>query len=252
MTFKDHFSTKAAAYARYRPTYPRALIELVVGLAPQRQLAWDCATGAGQAARALAEHFARVVATDASAQQIAHATPHPRIEYRVALAEQSGLPDASFDLVTVAQALHWFDLQRFYAEVARVLVPGGALAVWSYGDPFMEARALDATLQYFNHVTVGPFWPSDRHSVGEGYRALPFPFDEVRVPPMELAQDWTLEQVAGYARTWSATTRYAAERGTDPIPGFVEKLARDFGDPETCRRITWPLTVRAGRKPAAR
>ncbi len=132
MSFKDHFSGHAAVYASFRPGYPPALIDFVTSLAPGRSLAWDCATGNGQAAVCLAEHFERVIATDASAAQLAQATPHPNVEYRQAPAEQSGLADGSVDLLTVATALHWFDFDRFYAEAERVLAPGGALAAWAY------------------------------------------------------------------------------------------------------------------------
>jgi SAM-dependent methyltransferase len=160
-TFKDHFSSASDRYAAYRPDYPAALFAWLAGLCAERELAWDCATGSGQAALGLAPHFRRVVATDASAEQVRHAAPHPLIDYRVAPAEASGLADHSVDLVTVAQAAHWFDLPRFYAEAARVLKPGGAIAVWGYGRMLLPGE-MDGLFQRFYAKTVGPYWPPER------------------------------------------------------------------------------------------
>ena len=253
-TFKDHFTAQAAAYAQFRPEYPPALFDFVASLVERRDVAWDCGTGSGQAAVALAGHFARVVGTDASEAQVAAARgrrPHARVEYRVVPAEASGLPDASVNLVTVAQALHWFDLPRFYAEVRRVVAPGGALAVWSYDDPMLDDPALDERLQRFNEETVGPYWPPERRLVGEGYRALPFPFAETAAPALTLEQRWTLGELAGYLRSWSATARYVAARGADPVAPLEVELAALWGDPARRRLVRWPLTVRAGHVDAA-
>lgn len=176
MAFQDLFSAQAATYAAIRPDYPPALFAFLESVVERRRVAWDCATGNGQAALALTEVFDRVIATNASAEQIAHARAHQRIEYRVATAEASGLANASADLVTVAQALHWFDRDRFYAEAKRVLVPRGVLAVWSYGDPTIpDDDALDAALQHFNLVTLGAYWPAGRGLVGRATRQLVFP-----------------------------------------------------------------------------
>src|SRR5581483_10403536 len=217
VSMPDYFSTQAAAYAAFRPTYPRELFEFVAGCAPRRDLVWDCATGSGQAALALADDFRRVVATDSSAKQLAHAPPHERIEYRVAPAEASGLPDGCADAITVAQALHWFDLGRFYAEAHRVLAPGGALVVWSYNDAVLDDPVLDAALQHYNSVTVGPYWPPERQIVRDGYR-----------------------------RSWSSTARYFAEHGIDPVVAFEAAIAERWGDPSGRREVSWPLVVLAG------
>jgi SAM-dependent methyltransferase len=246
-TFRDHFSTQAAAYAAFRPRYPDPLFDWAAGLAPGRDLAWDCGTGSGQAAVALADRFARVHATDASAAQLAHAAAHPRVTYAVAPAERSGLADAAVDLVTVAQALHWFDLDPFYAEVRRVLRPGGAIAVWSYGDLRTGDPALDAPLLHFAHVTLGPWWPPERALVDAGYRTIPFPFREVAPPAFALEHRWTLPELAGYLRSWSATLRWQAAHGTDPVAPLEAALRAPWGDPDERRPITWPLAIRAGR-----
>lgn len=243
----DYFSTQAAAYAAFRPTYPRELFEFVALCASRRNLVWDCATGSGQAAIALSADFARVIATDSSAKQIAHAPPHERVEYRVAPAEDCGLPDKSADAITVAQALHWFDLDRFYAEAHRVLAPGGAIVVWSYNDAILDDPVLDAALQHYTSTTVGPYWPPERQIVRDGYRTVPFPFETIAAPSFTLIREWTLDELSGYLRSWSATARYAAELGRDPVVGFEEALVERWGGPSTRRRVLWPLVVLAGR-----
>jgi SAM-dependent methyltransferase len=243
----DYFSAQAATYAAFRPTYPRELFTFVAECAPRRDLVWDCATGSGQAALALADDFARVIATDSSAKQLAHAPPHERIEYRVAPAEDRGLPDACADAITVAQALHWFDLDRFYAEVRRVLAPQGVLVIWSYNDAVLDDSSLDAELQRYNAMTVGPYWPPERQIVRDGYRTVPFPFDRIEAPPFTLTREWTLAELAGYLRSWSATARYVSEHGTDPVVEFELSATARWGDPTRSRRVSWPLVVLAGR-----
>src|SRR5687767_10914248 len=203
--FHDHFSVVANRYADFRPHYPAALFDYLGTLASQDSWVWDCAAGNGQASLDLAERFARVVATDASREQIASAKPHPKIEYRVAPADQSGLPDESVGLVTVAQALHWFDLERFYAEARRVLKPGGVLAVWAYGINEVEGDAANQLVQGFYANTVGPYWPPERKLVEDGYRTIPFPFAEIVPPAIRMEARWTLKQLVGYFGTWSAT-----------------------------------------------
>lgn len=246
-TFTDHFASVAADYAGFRPTYPAALFAWLAGIAPGRTLAWDCATGSGQASRDLAAHFERVIATDASSAQIAAATPHPSVEYRVAPAEASGLSGATVDLVAVAQALHWFDLDRFYAEARRVLKPGGILAVWSYGVLSVEGEAANAQAEAFYRDTVGPYWPPERRLVESGYRTLPFPFAEISAPSFNMEVHWNLPELLGYFRSWSATGRYIAEQGHDPVAMLAAQLAPLWTPPNDRRRIAWPLAVRVGK-----
>lgn len=243
---RDYFSSQAAEYARYRPTYPAELFDFVAGLTPHHHLAWDCATGSGQAVAGLVDRFKRVIATDRSAAQLERAARHERVEYREAAAESSGLPGGSADVVTVGQALHWLDLDRFYAEVRRVLVPGGALVVWSYGDPVLDEPVIDAALQRFNFDTMGPYWPVDRRRVGALYKSYPFPFAEVPAPELTLQCAWTLEQLAGYLRSWSATARYVDTHGINPVAGFEQALRARWGAPNVRHIVRWPLTVRAG------
>ncbi len=247
--FKDHFSTLASVYSEFRPTYPDTLLDFVAGLCTRRDLAWDCACGSGQATMALAERFARVIATDASAKQLAAAPQHARVTYRVSPAENSGIESESVDLVVVAQAVHWFDLERFYADVARVLRHAGVLALWSYGALQLETDAVNRIVQEFYHDTVGPYWPPERRIVEAGYDQLPFPYPDIPAPPISLEQRWTLPRLLGYLRSWSATGRYIERHGSDPVAALQAPLGRIWGEPDRERLIVWPLTLRVGRKP---
>jgi ubiquinone/menaquinone biosynthesis C-methylase UbiE len=213
--------------------------------APGTARVWDCACGSGQASLDLAESFAQVVATDLSAAQLREAQAHPRIEYRVALAEESQLPAASQDLVTVAQALHWFDCERFYAEARRVLRPNGLLAVWSYSICTLESAAADALLQEFYANTAGPYWPPERRHVESGYQSLPFPQPELTVPEFAMQLRWSLDQLLGYLGSWSATSRYIKARGSDPLPALRAQLQAHWPAEDGRLGIMWPLKVRA-------
>jgi SAM-dependent methyltransferase len=248
--YADHFSGLAPGYAHFRPTYPAELFAYLARLASRRELAWDCAAGSGQATLALAGWFRRVVATDASAAMLDQAPRHPAIEYRVAPAELSGLGTETVDLVTVAQALHWLDTGAFYGEVQRVLVPHGVLAVWTYGTQYVGQGALDRALQRFYVDVVGPYWPAERRHVESGYRTMAFPFLELEAPTFEMAADWTLSQLLGYIRTWSATQRFREAQGHDPVVELGGEMELHWGEPESTRRVRWPLSLRAGRRPA--
>lgn len=246
MMFKDRFSGHAAEYAQYRPRYPRELFDYLAGVAPNRELAWDCATGNGQAAIGLVPQFAKVIATDASEKQLANAERHERVEYRVATAEASGLESNSVALIAVAQALHWFDLSAFFAEARRVLQKDGVLAVWSY-NLFKIAPEIDALVENFYRETVGPYWDFERTLVETGYRTIQFPFQQFEPPPFRMAADWGLDQVVGYLRTWSATKNFIADRGFDPVDSLGEKLRESWAGAEL-REVLWPLSLRIGRR----
>ncbi|MBY6262900.1 class I SAM-dependent methyltransferase [Azospirillum sp. 412522] len=247
--FKDHFSAQAGDYRAFRPTYPAGLAAALAAAAPARGLAWDVGCGNGQFSVSLAEHFAAVHATDASAGQIAQAEAHPRVRYAVAPAEDSGLPDGCCDLIVAAQAAHWFDLQRFHAEVRRVAKPGAAAALVCYGLQQLDDPALDAAVERFHNGTLGPYWPADRWKVVNGYRDLEFPFPELPVPVPALAMEavWSLPRLLGYMSTWSGVKAAARALGRNPLEAFAEEIAPLWGDAETERRIRWPLTVRLGR-----
>jgi SAM-dependent methyltransferase len=242
--FKDHFSSQSGEYQKFRPDYPPALFEWLASVAPTRGLAIDVATGNGQAAVALAAHFARVLATEPSAGQLREARQHPRVEYRQEPAEAMSAESGSADLVTVAQAAHWFDWPRFTAEAARVLRPGGVVAVWSYND-CMVSPALDALVADFSRDVVGPYWPRERRIVEEGYASLALPFAALPAPAFEMTTTWDAAGMLGYLDTWSAVRRCRARTGRDPLPLLADLLAAAWG-PGT-RRMRWPLTVLAGR-----
>jgi SAM-dependent methyltransferase len=245
MPFKDRFSAHADEYARFRPHYPRSLFEYLAGIVPERTCAWDCATGNGQAAVPLAEFFERVIATDASEEQIANAEPHKRITYHVDVAEQSELPPASVDLITVAQALHWFERYAFYAEAKRVLKPNGVLAVWCY-NLFRISPDIDRLIATFYRETVGPYWDFERELVETEYSTIDFPFDELAPPAFHMEAEWSLDQVLGYLRTWSATKNFIAARDFDPVTELAETLQPFWGNPEATKMIAWPIGMRVG------
>lgn len=244
--FPDHFSSRAGDYARFRPSYPQALVDHLASLAPGRSLAWDAGTGSGQAALALAERFDHVVATDASAEQIRHATPHFAVTYAQATEGRSGLPDGSADLVTAAQAAHWFDLPAFYAEVRRVLRPGGVVALWCYGAAACTHPQVDAALQWFYVERVGRWWPPERALVDAGYRTLPFPFAELPAPAFEMRASLSVYALLGYVSTWSAVTACTRAEGTSPLGDLAARL--EGMDPETSTlEVRWPIGLRVGR-----
>ena len=246
MSFKDHFSKQASDYAKFRPRYPQKLFDYLGSIAPSRQFAWDCGTGNGQAAVGLASVFDRVIATDASEKQIANAQSHKIVEYRVAPAENSGIGSETLDLIMVAQALHWFDLGRFYAEAWRVLKPDGILAASAYNLLRVEP-VIDEVVNRYYYEVVGPFWPAERKLV-EQFADLPFPFREIGPPKFEMTAQWNLDHLLGYLRTWSSTQRFIAAKGTDPLEQIIDELRTAWGDSQQTRNVTWPLVLRIGIK----
>ncbi len=247
---KDYFSAQAERYVAFRPHYPDALFDALCGELPADALVWDCATGNGQAAVMLGRRVAHVIGSDQSAAQLRHARAHAHVSYVQAYAELMPLPARSVDLITVAQALHWFDFERFYAEAARVLKPGGIIAAWTYS--FLTVMPLlgddiERVLRRFYHDVVGPHWPAERRWVDEAYRSIPFPFAAFDIGEFSIELAWDLASVLGYVSSWSATQRYIAATDTDPLPALAGELAGVWGDPATVRHVQWPLSIRAGR-----
>jgi SAM-dependent methyltransferase len=249
MPADNPFAALAAEYARFRPRYPGALFEYLAGVAPARGRVWDCGTGSGQAASALARWFDAVIATDASAEQIARARPTPGVAYCVAMAERCPLPAACCDLVTVAQALHWFDHAVFFAEARRVLKPAGVIAVWTYRR-ISATPAVDSVLARLYGEVVGRWWPENRSLVESGYRELVFPFVEMQGPSLAVEARWTLGDLIGYLGTWSASARYRQAHGRDPIDEVRSELTQAWGDAEAQHTVRWPISMRIGTRDA--
>lgn len=248
MSFADHFSTVAKRYAAYRPHYPAALVDVLASHA-ETGVAWDVGCGTGQLSVGLAERFARVIATDPAQALLDAAEPHPRVEYRRATAEHSGLPDASVDLVVAAQAAHWFDWPRFVAEAGRVARPGAVVALVSYGTVVVPGAAGDELARYYREV-AGPYWPAARAHVENGYRDLVWPWPAIELElaaPLEMTAAWTRDELIGYVSSWSATARLVELEGRGPFEALGAALAASWPDGER-RTVRWPLALRIARR----
>jgi SAM-dependent methyltransferase len=233
-------------YAQYRPKYPEAIYAYLASIVPGNSLAWDCGTGNGQAAIGLAKYFDKVHATDASAEQISHAYAHDKVDYRVEAAEHVSLDASTVDLVTVAVAIHWFNFDEFYLEVKRVLKPDGILAAWTYSLTEISPRIDELIHQYYSQILSG-YWPERIHYLEERYETLPFPFEEIVHPYFAMEVNWTLDQLAGFLDSWSATQKYKAQKGSHPLEIIWHKLTAAWGDENEARLIRWPLHFRIGR-----
>ncbi|QXX85285.1 class I SAM-dependent methyltransferase [Acinetobacter lwoffii] len=245
--FKDHFSQQSQDYALFRPHYPDALGKLLAELSPSTKLAVDIGCGSGQLSEVLANYFDQVMAIDASSEQIAQAKPHPKIQYGQAFAEDIPCADQSVDLISVAQAAHWLDLEKFYAEVRRIARPNAILALISYGVFSVDEPHLNHYFKPFYEVTLAPYWPPERRHVDEGYKNLPFPFQEIVIRPPVLQVEWNFYQLIGYISTWSAVKAATQALGHNPLNALADALLPEWEDPELPRVIRWPLSVRAGR-----
>lgn len=247
-TFEDNFSKQAKTYAQYRPQYPAALFKYLAELAPGKKLAWDCATGNGQAAVGLAMQFEKVVATDASAEQLKNAFQHPRVHYLESVAEHTPIASGSVDLVTVAQALHWFNFELFFAEVHRVLKPAGLFAAWGYYHDDTDSP-VDRVILQFQKEIIGPFFSPRIQYWRDRYLTLPkFPFEEVPSPKFHLEVTWSLAQCIGYLYSWSATQAYFDAKQEDPVMLIRDRLTKAWGNPTLRRDFHWPIYMRVGRQ----
>jgi ubiquinone/menaquinone biosynthesis C-methylase UbiE len=245
MQFKDHFSKQAGIYSKYRPGYPKELYSYLSSLAESHELAWDCGTGNGQAAIGLAAHFQKVVGTDPSSEQINYAFVKENVEYRVEKAEQTSLPDSSADLVTIANALHWFDFDQFYPEVKRILKPGGVIAAWAYVPPFI-APEIDILINYFHDVELNDYWIAENRYAEAGYKTIPFPFPEIQAPAFQSKKEMSLIDFREYLCTWSAVQRFMNTNHYDPTEAFISKLLPAWGDPLKEKDVSWDLVLKIG------
>lgn len=247
----DHFSTVAAAYRAARPAYPESLYDWLRTQCPASARVWDAGCGSGQASVDLAKHFAAIEATDLSAEQLALAPPRANIRYRRASAEASGLPASSVDLVTVAQALHWFDLPAFYRELTRVLRPGGLFVAWTYSPIRLGPPVLQAVLADYYQRVAGPWWPPGREHVDSAYRDLPLPWpaepESEPAPILQLQQTMNRDQLLDYVRSWSASARCQQATDSDPVLKLEAALAPLWPSGEVA--VAWTLTLRAARRP---
>lgn len=245
--FPDHFSERAEQYAKFRPVYPQTLFERLAVLPDRRERCWDCGTGSGQAARALAAHFDEVIGTDASAQQIGQAAPHAGVRYVVAPAEATPIDDAAIDLITVASALHWFDHDAFYREARRVARPGAVLAAWGYGARVKIDAGVDALVDHFADVTIGDDWPPQFRHNRSRYREIPFPFERLDFDPPDAEGRLSLDGLLGYLRTWSGVRARHQRTGTDPVLGIERELADAWpAEPRDRLEARWPLHAVVG------
>lgn len=243
--FKDHFSGHAATYAKYRPSYPKQLFQFLAEKCESQSLAWDCATGSGQSAVALSAYFNKVYASDASKQQIANAHPHDGVSYQIASAEKSGLTDNSVDLISVAQAAHWFDIKAFYSECRRVSKPQGVIAIWCY-ELFSISNHIDAVIYQLYEEVLGDYWPPERKLVESGYRDLAFPFKAIPAPKFNMQIEWDLSQTVGYLRSWSASQKYQQQNQHDPVELIANQLAAEWEDSTQTKKVSWPLSLKLG------
>jgi ubiquinone/menaquinone biosynthesis C-methylase UbiE len=243
VSFKDYFSAQASDYSKFRPHYPDALFAYLASLCPNRRLTWDCGAGNGQASVELARYFGKVIATEPSEKQLALAEKHPKVEYRKARAEQSGLEDYSANLVAVAQAFHWFDQPAFFREVRRVAEPGGVLAVWCYELAVIDENVDSVVMRLYRDL-LGAFWDPARRLIEEGYKNEKFPFNELTPPVFDMHADWDFSAMLGYLGTWSAWQKYVREKGAGELKKLADELKDAWGDPTKKKRVGWPLSLR--------
>lgn len=247
MKYTDHFATKTENYLQFRPDYPAELFSYLANLTPQHDLVWDCGTGNGQAARALAKYFKKVIATDLNQTQLDVAEKKENIEYRCFPAEKTDIEIASVDLITVAQALHWFQFDAFYQEVKRVLKPNGMLAVWCYSLGKLTP-ALDLVIKKLYLEILGDeYWPKERRYIDEAYQTIPFPFQKMTTPEFYIEKPMNFMQLVGYLNTWSALKEYQNRNQKNPLDMVYEELKKAWGDPEQKHTFCCPIHLLVGK-----
>ncbi len=243
---KDLFSSHASTYAKYRPQYPPELFEYILRWVNERNFVWDCATGNGQAAMALANYFEKVFATDSSEKQIAHAVLLANIEYSVSKAELTAFPDNTFDLVTVAQAYHWLNARAFTKEVKRVAKPGAIIAIWGYNTPLTGKEELNEQIHFFYKDVVGSFWDKERRYVEEEYRSVAFDFQEIPARHFIMEVQWNIEHLSGYLNSWSSVQHYLKAMGHNPVDAFLPRL-KEYWPEQQVIPFKFPVFLRAGK-----
>jgi SAM-dependent methyltransferase len=244
----DHFSSTSREYSFSRPIYPDVLYKFLNDITPNKDMAWDCATGNGQAAIGLCKYFKNVVASDASKGQLEYQFNRNNIKYEMFPAEKANIPDNSVDLIAVAQAAHWFDLNKFYKEVTRISKSNGVLAIWSYGMHKIDNK-IDKISEKLNvgGDILGMYWPNETNYVKEDYRTIPFPFKEISSPKFEMTVNWHLNDLVNYMQTWSAVKRFSIEKKFDPLSLVMEDLERLWGKHDKRKAVKWDIHLRVGK-----
>lgn len=240
----DHYSTQAEFYAKYRPNYPSALFEFIYTKLVNNDLAWDCATGTGQVAAALANHFSQVKATDLSEGQLRNAIPKSNIEYLQSPAEETDFADQTFDLITVAQAIHWFNMNQFFEEVKRTLKPDGIIAIIGY-DKLRIGDKLNPIIDDIYHEMFGDFFNNCRKFIYTHYSNIPFPFEEIETPKFEINATWDLNHLEGFFHSWAPVQKLKNDQGIDPVPSFLEKISKYWKGGK--KEISFPIFLRLGK-----
>lgn len=240
---KDRFSNHAQQYAAFRPTYPKELYSFIFSYVKNFDFAWDCGTGNGQVARDLSPRFKIVEATDISEKQLTNAFRAKNISYSKA-GEKTTFPDNQFDLITVAQAIHWFDIPEFYKEVQRVGKKDAIIAVWGYGLVSITPE-IDNCLHDLYFKIVGSYWDKERRLIDEHYKTIPFPFAEIPTPEFKLSFAWGLEELEGYLSTWSSVQKYIQANQINPVERFMKEI-RPLWKSDT-QNINFPLFLRLGK-----
>ncbi len=246
--FKDYFSAHANDYRTFRPIYPQSLFRWLQSRAGKKATVWECGAGNGQATQSLAPLFKEIYATDASQEQLNQAPEFDNVTYQAVPAEDFEAPNESFDLVVVAQAIHWFDHPRFFAKVQQLLKPGGFLAVWGYQFINIDPT-IDPIIKRLHSEILEEFWPKERALLNEGYQGIDFPYPSVdEVPEFIMEAMWTFPQLIGYLNTWSATKQYEQSKGENPLELIFDELQTAWGDPDQSKHVSWPLIVYVGKK----
>lgn len=240
---KDRFSNHAKQYATFRPVYPKALYDFIFSQVKKFDTVWDCGTGNGQVARDLAVKFKKVLATDISDKQLANAYQTENIFYSIA-GEETTFPDRQFDLITVAQAIHWFDINKFYKEVNRVANKDALLAVWGYS-LLSVTPEIDAVLKHFYTKVVGPYWDKERKLIDDHYKSIPFPFNEIQSPEFKFSFDWEIEEFRGYISTWSSVQKYIHANQINPVEKFMKEIKPLWKNEQ--QSVNFPLFLRVAK-----
>lgn len=241
---KDNFSNQASQYSQFRPHYPQELIHHILSFVDNKDTALDVATGNGQVAISLCKHFHTVYATDISEKQLLEAPKVLNIIYKNQLAESTDFHNHQFDLITVAQAIHWFDFNKFYAEVKRILKPEGVIAIIGYGLLKTNPHSDKILLDFYQNI-VGPFWDAERKYIDDHYKTIPFPFEELETESFSNEFSWSFNQLIGYLETWSAVEHYKARHNQNPIDLIREKLEASWESSD--KKVTFPMLLRIGK-----